>query len=125
MQLVSAFFWDVMPRHWVIGAGKAETIQSTEDAAIVVMCGNGDWILCAVQKSKCWEVWCGGRSVGKFGTGVGVWGSLVRGSECGEVWYVGRSFGKFGTWMELMGILRSKEKHISTLKRNKISCNSQ
>ena len=125
VQLVSAFFWDVMPRHWVIGAGRAETTESTEDAAIVVMYVLGDWILCAVQNSKCWEVWYGGWIVGKFGTRNGVWGTLVRGSECGEVWYGGRSVGKFGTWMELMEILRRKEKHISILKRNKVSCNSQ
>jgi len=50
VQMVSAFFLDVMPRHWVTGAGRTETTGSTEDAAIVVMYVIGDRKLHAVRK---------------------------------------------------------------------------
>jgi len=91
VQLVYAFFWDVMPRHWVTGAGRAEATESTEDAAIVVTYVIGDRKLCAVRKQKC--------------TRIGVTGSLVRGSRCRKVWYKNRSDWKFSTRVEVSGSL--------------------
>jgi len=85
---VFPFFWDVMLRHWVTGAGRSENTKSPEDAAVVrkrTLLATGSF------------VGCRNRNVGKFSITISVTGSLVRGSECREFWYKDLKVGKFGT----------------------------